>query len=250
VGRNQPSKRRREPAKKQKILKPREGGAMIKPRFPYERTVVWIVGQRSMFNDLIERSIRKRNRLNCRLAPSFDELPWRKLNPVNLWIVLFDALNMDKESLESIVKACDSRHNCIKALYNVHVGDQLALEQQAFQLGWQGIFSINIGLDKMIGGVNDLMEGRLWFQREALSKKKIQYQSIGVSAAQCVASLTARERQVLNVIAKGATNEEISDSLNIGLHTVKKHIYNIYQKIKVPNRLQAAIWVMENLSPF
>lgn len=212
------------------------------------KTAIWIIGQRSMFNDLLQRSIRKRNRLNCRLVPSFDELPWKQLNPMSLWVVLFDTQNMDKDALETKVQTCDSRQNCIKALYNVHIEDQLPLEQQAFRFGWQGVFSIRIGLEKMIGGVTDLMEGRLWFQRDALLNKTIQSQSLAASAARCVAPLTEREWQVLSVIAKGATNKEISASLNIGLHTVKKHIYNIYQKIKVPNRLQAAIWVIDNLS--
>ena len=62
--------------------------------------------------------------------------------------------------------------------------------------------------------------------------------------------MTEREQQVLSVIAKGATNQEISAHLKISQHTVKTHIYNIYQKINVPNRLQAALWASQNLEHY
>jgi LuxR family transcriptional regulator of csgAB operon len=45
----------------------------------------------------------------------------------------------------------------------------------------------------------------------------------------------------------GATNEEIGAKLCISTNTVKTHVYNIFHKIKVPNRLQAALWAAKNL---
>ena len=48
------------------------------------------------------------------------------------------------------------------------------------------------------------------------------------------------------MIAAGAGNDEIAEGLYISIHTVKTHIYNIYNKIKVPNRIQAALWAAKN----
>lgn len=62
------------------------------------------------------------------------------------------------------------------------------------------------------------------------------------------ANLTSREKEILTRIASGASNREIADALFISHHTVKTHIYNIYKKIKVPNRFQAALWIAENLA--
>lgn len=53
--------------------------------------------------------------------------------------------------------------------------------------------------------------------------------------------LTEREVDVLNLIAKGCSNQEISDQLHISLNTVKTHIKNIFQKLEVEDRTQAAM---------
>lgn len=218
--------------------------------FQPKMTTIWIVAQRSMFNDMLRRSIQKQTGLNCRFAPSLEELPFREQRLDALWVVLFDTLKMDTVALMALLKARESRRNCLKALYNVYAADQLLLERHAFHSGWHGVFSIGIGLEKMIQGVKDLIEGRLWFRREVLSHQAPERQAAGAYGAHSGSPLTEREQQVLSVIAKGATNQEISAYLKISQHTVKTHIYNIYQKINVPNRLQAAIWASQNLERY
>lgn len=56
-----------------------------------------------------------------------------------------------------------------------------------------------------------------------------------------MSDLTERELEVLNLIAKGCSNQEISDNLCISLNTVKTHIKNIFQKLEVEDRTQAAM---------
>lgn len=52
-------------------------------------------------------------------------------------------------------------------------------------------------------------------------------------------SLSAREMEVLALIAEGKSNQEISAQLYLALNTVKRHAYNIYAKLEVKNRTQA-----------
>jgi DNA-binding NarL/FixJ family response regulator len=53
-------------------------------------------------------------------------------------------------------------------------------------------------------------------------------------------SLTAREQEVLRLIAAGLTNREIAEALVVSPETVKKHTGSIYSKLGVSNRTQAA----------
>lgn len=56
-----------------------------------------------------------------------------------------------------------------------------------------------------------------------------------------IEELSAREIDVLKLIAKGMTNEEIARTLFISPHTVKNHVSNIYRKMGLDDRTQVAI---------
>ncbi len=55
--------------------------------------------------------------------------------------------------------------------------------------------------------------------------------------------MTPREKQVLDLIAEGLSNKEISARLNIATHTVKSHVRNIMEKLMLHTRLQIAAYV-------
>jgi len=55
-----------------------------------------------------------------------------------------------------------------------------------------------------------------------------------------VEKLTKREQEVLELLAKGFLYKEISDNLRIGLPTVKSHLKQIYEKLHVQTRTEAA----------
>lgn len=58
--------------------------------------------------------------------------------------------------------------------------------------------------------------------------------------------LTQRELEVLVQVANGMLNKEIATQLNISERTVKNHISNIFKKIDVPDRTQAAVFAIKN----
>ena len=51
--------------------------------------------------------------------------------------------------------------------------------------------------------------------------------------------LTAREQQILDLIAEGLTNQQISSNLYISESTVENHIHHIFVKLGISNRAQA-----------
>lgn len=51
--------------------------------------------------------------------------------------------------------------------------------------------------------------------------------------------LTRRENEILDLVAKGYANKEIASRLSVSLHTIRTHIYHIYEKLHVRNRVEA-----------
>ena len=57
--------------------------------------------------------------------------------------------------------------------------------------------------------------------------------------------LTAREREILGLMAAGMTNPQIAAQLVIAAGTVKTHTLNIYRKLEVANRTQAVVYAQQ-----
>ncbi len=58
-------------------------------------------------------------------------------------------------------------------------------------------------------------------------------------------ALTPKEKEVLSLVAKGASNQEIADKLCVQDVTIKTHLNSIFKKLKVSNRTQAVLLAME-----
>jgi LuxR family maltose regulon positive regulatory protein len=69
---------------------------------------------------------------------------------------------------------------------------------------------------------------------EQSTGKTIAYLEDGLPIA-----LSAREMEVLGLIAEGKSNQEISSELYLALNTVKRHAYNVYAKLEVKKRTHA-----------
>jgi len=72
------------------------------------------------------------------------------------------------------------------------------------------------------------------------NNKLIQHQNV-------IDTLTKRERQVLEEIAKGLSNKAIASNLFLSEKTIKHHVSNIFHKLHVKNRVEAALIMRDNL---
>ncbi|WP_332873243.1 LuxR C-terminal-related transcriptional regulator [Vibrio sp. IB15] len=119
-------------------------------------------------------------------------------------------------------------------------------------LKWQylvGIFYASDTLDKLVTGFTCILQGEMWMSR------KLIYQYISFyRERQCAKTspyylkLTKREQQIIKLLGDGASNTQIADTLYVSENTVKAHLHNTFKKIKVKNRLQALIWVKNNVA--
>ncbi|MCL9806632.1 response regulator transcription factor [Flavobacterium amniphilum] len=76
-------------------------------------------------------------------------------------------------------------------------------------------------------------------QKEAIKQDYFKTQSGTETGEQVSKMLSEREKEVLNLIVKGLSNNEIANQLFISLSTVKTHINNIYKLLEVKNRREA-----------
>ncbi len=86
-------------------------------------------------------------------------------------------------------------------------------------------------------------------QRKADQKRRQQYlESLegalrGAAGPQAAApDLTARQSEVLRLLAQGLSNREIAGVLGLSPHTVKSHVVHVFDKLGVNDRAQAAVW--------
>jgi DNA-binding NarL/FixJ family response regulator len=73
-----------------------------------------------------------------------------------------------------------------------------------------------------------------WSRRAAL---------LDVADSELPDGLTAREAEILRLVALGKTNKEIATDLVISVHTVERHVQNAYRKISARNRAEASTYV-------
>jgi DNA-binding CsgD family transcriptional regulator len=59
--------------------------------------------------------------------------------------------------------------------------------------------------------------------------------------------ISEREQEIIHLILKGRSNKEIEDALYISLHTVKNHIYSIFRKLGVKNRLELINFMQKSI---
>ncbi len=88
--------------------------------------------------------------------------------------------------------------------------------------------------------------GQSVLESQVASKMMNRFRRPPQAAAQPHEDLTDREMEVLKLIALGKSNQEIADDLFIGIKTVKYHLTNLFGKLGVEDRTQAAIYAHRN----
>jgi len=136
-----------------------------------------------------------------------------------------------------------NRHHLL-AIFNTP--ESIRFEKDALSCGIRGIFHEDDHAEDLIKGVCSIMQGEIWVSRKVMSECFLERQQLSaqkeVVCDPVLESLTARQKTILALIAAGSSNQKIADQLCISTHTVKTHIYNIFRKIDVPSRTQAALW--------
>jgi DNA-binding NarL/FixJ family response regulator len=175
------------------------------------------------------------------------DIPQRDNENSGLRLILWDCLGKDMDTclLELEENADKISSQDYLALFNV--AHELGIEEKVIARGAQGLFYESDPPERLERGVRAILGGEIWLSRKAVAEFIWRKKKRCIYEKRYEINLTRREIEILKMIASGATNAQIADKLCISTHTVKTHLYNIYEKINVPNRLQAALWVAKHL---
>lgn len=154
-------------------------------------------------------------------------------------LVLFDAQAQPPEALGyRLHRVIEHYPRSFLALLNC--GRELQLDDFITWPMLRGGLPPGAPVAEVVKAVNKIHDGEYWISRQVVSQV---IHDVGTRMRADVGyldQLTVRERSVLELICDGSSNKHIAETLYISVHTVKSHTYNLFRKLHVGNRVQAA----------
>ncbi len=115
-----------------------------------------------------------------------------------------------------------------------------ARDEEALRAGARGLVLKSAPPGTLLQAIRGVATGALWFDTSALGRAH----APGAPASNGAkgSSLTAREREIVSLIAEGLRNDEIARRLGITPKTVKNHLTALFEKVGVSSRLELVVY--------
>lgn len=166
-----------------------------------------------------------------------------KLETVHPDVLLLD-INMPVMNGLEVLKNLKNRKNEVKVLV-LTVHNEVEYLMKAVDIGINGYVLKDSESAVLKKAISSIVAGEMYIQPSlipALNAKMIEKNEDNIK----IENLTSREIEVLQLLAVGMFNKEIAESLNISERTVKNHVSNIFKKLEVTDRTQAAVFSIKN----
>jgi DNA-binding NarL/FixJ family response regulator len=168
----------------------------------------------------------------------------KKIVEYNPDVVLLD-INMPRMNGLEVIKYLQDNNISTKALI-LTIHNEVEYLYKAVEIGVQGYVLKDSESDVLIKAIRTIYNGESYIQPNMASllfkrmNKTKDDNEVGFN------KLTKREVEVLRLITEGMLNKEIAHNLCISEKTVKNHVSNIFKKINVSDRTQAAVFAIKN----
>lgn len=202
-----------------------------------------LLSEASMQSKMLANLMSDKLKLECELVDQTLQVSAKVTAEQNL--LLIDAQHFDNASLRSLMQGLQGKHSrLVIALFNV-----IPSSDKEHLAEWpqvKGMFYLHADHNQLIKGLQALIAGHLWLPRGVTNQLLEQNRRPPMDGGSRQ-MLTRRELQIMELLADGATNLQIAESLYVSEHTIKSHLYNVFKKIEVKNRLQACNWARNHL---
>lgn len=162
-------------------------------------------------------------------------------------VLLIEVHMRRSEGLSTVLHIIESHPETNVAVLTSSEDDSDVLA--AGKLGIRGYLLKNSSLEDLVRAIQALSQGGAYFSSSMFTKVLQEFTHLArrrdLQEAKGIDALTEREKDVLRLVARGATNRDIAGELVITENTVKVHLRNILDKLQLRNRQQAAAYAVQ-----
>ncbi|MBJ9047247.1 helix-turn-helix transcriptional regulator [Citrobacter braakii] len=174
--------------------------------------------------------------VNVQGVSQADDL-WRTLEDNPDALVMLDG-DFDAEFCRGLLQQIAERYAKVKVLVTATDCRKKWL-QEVTQLNVLAIVPRDSDAETFTLALNSVAIGMMFIPRDCITATECGGQNIRL--------LSARQREILTMLAAGESNKQIGRLLNISTGTVKAHLESLYQRLEVKNRTQAAMMLNDTL---
>ncbi|MCM1387205.1 MAG: response regulator transcription factor [Bacillus sp. (in: Bacteria)] len=158
-------------------------------------------------------------------------------------VILLD-INMPEANGMEVLKRVREYENNIKII--ILTGhDEIDYLVNAINLNVDGYLLKRVDISELKKAIYYVMDNKKYIQPELIPTLNYTLANRDLKKEK-VESLTKREKEILIQVVSGMSNKEVALNLDISERTVKNHISNIFKKIEVSDRTQAAVFAIKN----
>ena len=159
-------------------------------------------------------------------------------------VLLLDINMPDMNGLKVLQKLREQKKNVRVLILTIH--NEIEYLVKAVEIGVDGYVLKDSNSSVLKKAIYNVYNGETFIQPELAPLLKIKLDERSTNSNNVNDLLTKREIEVLELLAEGLFNKEIAFNLAISEKTVKNHVSNIFRKINVSDRTQAAVYAIKN----
>jgi DNA-binding NarL/FixJ family response regulator len=114
--------------------------------------------------------------------------------------------------------------------------------QRAVRLGARGLVFKEKCVQDLIDAIKQINDGGVWFDPSIIGGLVAEVQRGHDPESEKIASITSREREIVNLVCEGLKNKEIAGRLSISEATVRNHLTSVLNKLGLSDRFELALY--------
>jgi DNA-binding NarL/FixJ family response regulator len=140
------------------------------------------------------------------------------------------------------------KQNCDSRVVLLLESTEKSAVVEAFRSGARGVFCRDESFEALAKCIEKVYDGQVWANNAQLQYMVESLADAAEPASKGSNILTERELSLVQLVAEGRTNRDISRELHLSEHTVRNYLFRIFNKLGTSNRLELALYAINRKS--